>query len=199
MREHLKFKQLLNQFKSLKFEEEYVKDFLMEANEDFEESFDNYLKENDITMDDLVGPPKEPEPTIEDDGQLRESSTESIEMKHFKKAHKKLVKMLHPDRQRESDPKREEREEDFKKMSTALNESVWAEFFEIADKYGVELDRVEEANRLLLEDIGKTSETIEGKKRTFSWFLSQCGESQDCRDNVIEVYLKSKYGWPKDK
>ena len=38
MREHLKFKQLLNQFKSLKFEEEYLKDYLMEANELLEEA-----------------------------------------------------------------------------------------------------------------------------------------------------------------
>ena len=72
MREHLKFKQLLNQFKSLKFEEEYVKDFLMEANEDFEESFDNYLKENGITMDDLEGPKQDPAPVVVDDGQLHE-------------------------------------------------------------------------------------------------------------------------------
>jgi hypothetical protein len=199
MREHLKFKQLLNQFKSLKFEEEYVKDFLMEANEDFENAFENYLKENGITNEELEGPPEEPQPPVEDDGKLQESSTESVEMKHFKKAHKKLVRILHPDRQRDDDPRKEEREEDFKIMTTALTDGVWAEFFEIADKYNVELDRVEEANRLLLEDIDKTTGTIEGKKKTFSWFLAQCGESQDCRDNVIEVYLKSKYGWSKDK
>lgn len=199
MREHLRFKQLLNQFKSLKFEEEYMKDYLTEANEDFEEAFEKYLEENGITNEELEGPPQEPQPVIEDDGQLHESSTEPIDMKHFKKAHKKLVKILHPDRQRANDPRREEHEEDFKRLTTALNERIWAEFFEIADKYNVELDRVEEANRLLLEDIEKTSETIESKKKTFSWFLSQCGDSQDCRDNVMEVYLRSKYGWIKDK
>ena len=198
MREHLKFKQLLNQFKSLKFEEEYVKDFLIVANEDFEDAFENYLKENGITNEELEGPPEEELP-MEDDGELHESSTDPIDMKHFKKAHKKLVRILHPDRQFDNDPRREEHEEDFKKMTSAINDGVWAEFFEIADKYNVDLDRVEEANRLLLEDIGKTSETIEGKKRTFSWFLSQCEDSQDCRDNVIEVYLKSKYGWIRDR
>lgn len=198
MREHLKFKQLLNQFRSLKFEEEYVKDFLMEANEDFEATFENYLKQNGITNEELEGPPQE-ELCMEDNGELHKSSTEPVEMKHFKKAHKKLVRILHPDRQRDNDPRKEEHEEDFKKMTTALNDSVWAEFFEIADKYNVDLDKVEEANRLLLEDIEKTSDTIEGKKKTFAWFLSQCADSQDCRDNVIEVYLKSKYGWTKEQ
>ncbi len=199
MREHLKFKQLLSQFKSLKFEEEYLKDFLMEANEEFEEAFTSYLEENGITNEELEGPPEEPQPIAQDDGEIHESSTEPIDMKHFKKAHKKLVKILHPDRQRDGDPRKEEHEEDFKRMTSALNEGVWAEFFEIADKYNVKLDRVEEANRLLLEDIEKASGTIEGKKKTFSWFLANCGEDKDCRDNVIEVYLRSKYGWVKDK
>ena len=72
MREHLKFKQLLNQFKSLKFEEEYVKDFLLEANDEFENAFENYLKENGITNEELEGPPEEPQPPVEDDGKLQE-------------------------------------------------------------------------------------------------------------------------------
>ena len=199
MREHIRFKQLLSQFKSLKFEEEYLKDFLMEANEDFEKAFSAYLEENGISNEELEGPPEDLEPPIEADGALHESSTEPTDMKHFKKAHKKLVKILHPDRQRSNDPRKEEREEDFKIMTTALNEGVWAEFFEIADKYNVKLDKVEEANRLLLEDIEKASGTIEGKKKTFSWFLANCEGDKDCRDNVIEVYLRSKYGWIKDK
>ena len=116
MREHIRFKQLLSQFKSLKFEEEYLKDFLMEANEDFEKAFSAYLEENGISNEELEGPPEDLEPTIEDDGALHESSTEPTDMKHFKKAHKKLVKILHPDRQRSNDPRKEEREEDFKIM-----------------------------------------------------------------------------------
>jgi len=198
MREHLRFKQLLSQFKSLKFEEEYIKDFLLEANEDFEEAFSDYLEKNGITQEELEGPPVELE-QMQDDGQIHESCPESIEMKHFKKAHKKLVKILHPDKQDPSDPRRSEREEDFKIMTTSLNSGIWADFFEIADKYDVELDRVEEANRLILEDIEKASETIEGKKKTFSWFLANCKDNQDCRDNVVEVYLRSKYGWVKNK
>ena len=183
MREHLKFKQLLSQFKSLKFEEEYLKDFLMEANEDFEEAFSQYCEENGIVEEELGGSPSIEPQHAEDDGEIQKSSTESIEMKHFKKAHKKLVKILHPDRQKPGDPRREEREEDFKRMTTSLNQEIWAEFFEIADKYNVKLDKVEEANRLLLEDIGKASDTIEGKKKTFSWFLANCEGNKDCRDN----------------
>jgi len=200
MREHLKFKQLLNQFRSLKFEEEYIKDFLMEADSEFEDAFQSYLEKNELSEDDLNRPPSQQlEVVEEDDESICESSSEPLELKHFKKAHRKLVKILHPDRQSANDPRRDEHEEDFKRLTKALNDNLWAEFFEIADKYNVELDKVEEANRLLLEDIEKASETIEEKKKTFSWFLSKCGDNQDCRDNVIEVYLRTKFGWVKDK
>ena len=200
MREHLKFKQLLNQFRSLKFEEEYIKDFLMEADSEFEDAFQSYLEKNELSEDDLIGPmPQQPQAIEEGDESICESSSEPLELKHFKKAHRKLVKILHPDRQSANDPRRQEHEEDFKRLTKALNDNLWAEFFEIADKYNVELDRVEEANRLLLEDIEKASETIEEKKKTFSWFLSKCGDNQDCRDNVIEVYLSTRFGWTKDK
>lgn len=199
MREHLKFKQLLNQFKSLKFEEEYLKDYLMEANELLEEALDEYIENQGITREDLEGGTPEPVGFDEDDGELQESSTEPLELKHFKKAHRKLLKILHPDRHKANDPRKEEYEEDFKRMVAALNEECWADFFDIADKYNVKLDRVEEANRLLIDDIDKASDTIETKKKTFAWFLAQCGDSADCRENVMEVYLRSKYGWIKDK
>ena len=199
MREHLKFKQLLNQFKSLKFEEEYLKDYLMEANELLEEALEEYIEQQGISREDLEGGNPPPMDFGEDDGELQDSSTEPLELKHFKKAHRKLLKILHPDRQKANDPRKEEYEEDFKRMTTALNEECWADFFDIADKYNVKLDRVEEANRLLIDDIDKASDTIETKKKTFAWFLAQCGDSADCRENVMEVYLRSKYGWVKDQ
>jgi hypothetical protein len=199
MREHLKFKQLLNQFKSLKFEEEYLKDYLMEANELLEEALDEYIESKGISREDLEGGNPAPLDLESDDGGRQESSTEPLELKHFKKAHRKLLKILHPDRQRDNDPRKEEYEEDFKRMTAALNEECWADFFDIADKYNVKLDRVEEANRLLIDDIDKASDTIETKKKTFAWFLAQCGDSADCRENVMEVYLRSKYGWIKDQ
>jgi len=199
MREHLRFKQLLNQFKSLKFEEEYLKDYLMEANDLLEEALKEYIEEQGISREELEAGNPPPMDFGEDDGEIHDSSTEPLEMKHFKKAHRKLMKILHPDRQSPNDPRREEFEEDFKRLTTALNEECWADFFDIADKYSVKLDRVEEANRLLIEDIDKASDTIETKKKTFAWFLAQCGDSADCRENVLEVYLRSKYGWTKEE
>ncbi len=199
MREHLRFKQLLNQFKSLKFEEEYLKDYLMEANELLEEALEEYIEDKGISRDELEGGNPPPIDFGEDDGELQDSSTEPLELKHFKKAHRKLLKILHPDSQNKDDPRKEEYEEDFKKMTAALNEERWADFFDIADKHNVELDRVEEANRLLIDDIDKASDTIETKKKTFAWFLAQCGDSKDCRENVMEVYLRSHYGWVQDQ
>ena len=82
-------------------------------------------------------------------------------------------------------------------MQEAIQNEVWSDFFDLADKYNIYLDRVEEANKLLLEDIDKMSNDIDGKKKTFSWFMKQCNGDKDCRDNVVELYLRTKYGWVK--
>jgi hypothetical protein len=89
---------------------------------------------------------------------------------------------------------REEKEEDFKKVVSATESGIWADFFDVADKYGVEIEEVEEANRLLMEDIEKMVEKNKGKKTTFSWMLNEC-EDEPCRERIIKTFLNYMYGY----
>ena len=198
MRDVLKFKKLLNEFKSLKFEKEYVEDVLMEANSDFEKVYTEFIEENDIDPSNF-GPLMVEEEQVEDDGQLNASARTPEELAKFKETHKKLVRLLHPDAIDPNDPRKDEMFEDFKKMSTALQNSIWADFFDVADKYGVKIEEIEEANKLLTQDIENLGQKIEGKKKTFSWFLKQCDGDPACRDVVISAYFKSKFGWTRDE
>jgi hypothetical protein len=197
MRDILKFKKLLNEFRSLSFEGEYVEDVLLEAHDDFEGAYKNFIKDHEIDLKDLMKDnEKKAEKIIEDNAEeyYHELKGEPEELLKFKKTHRKLVRLLHPDRQQADDPRSAEREEDFKKLSAAIDNGHWAIFFDVADKYGVDIVEVEEANRLLVEDIKKIEGKINGKKKSFSWYLKQC-EDDDCRENVVRTFLKFVYGW----
>jgi hypothetical protein len=198
MREILKFKKLLNEFKSLKFEKEYVEDVLMEANGDFEKSYSDFIEENEIDTSEFAHLFQE-ELEVQDDGEIYEVNGEPEELSVFKKTHRKLVRLLHPDVIDPDNPRKEEFDEDFKKMSSAIQNEVWADFFDVADKYNIEIEEVEEANKLLTKDIENLGQKIETKKKTFSWFLNKCDGDPDCRDHVIRTYFKSKFGWSRDE
>ena len=53
MRDKLKFKKLLNEFRSLKFEGEYIEDVLLEAHEDFESYYNKFCEDKGISIKDL--------------------------------------------------------------------------------------------------------------------------------------------------
>lgn len=197
MRDVLKFKKLLNEFRSLTFEGEYIEDILLEAHDDFEEAYQKFIKENEINVEDLTSKnQKKVEKIVEESAEeyYQEIKGEPEELQKFKKTHRKLLRLLHPDRLDSDDPRREEYEEDFKKLTGAIDKGVWAVFFDIADKYNVDIVEVEEANRLLMEDIQKMEGMIKGKKTTFSWYLNQC-EDDECREKVIRTFLSFMYGW----
>jgi hypothetical protein len=197
MRDLLKFKKLLNEFRSLSFEGEYIEDILLEAHDDFENAYQEFVKEHEIDLEELTGKNKEKvEKIVEQTAEeyFHEPKGEPEELSKFKKTHRKLVMLLHPDRQDQSDPRREEREEDFKKLTSAIDDGLWAIFFDIADKYGVDIVEIEEANKLLIEDIEKMEGKIKGKKSTFSWYLNQC-EDDECRERVVRTFLNFMYGW----
>ena len=67
-------------------------------------------------------------------------------------------------------------------------------FNAVVDKYGIEIEEVEEANKLLMEDIEKMVEKNKGKKTTFSWLLNEC-QDDDCRERIIKTFLNYMYGY----
>jgi hypothetical protein len=181
MRDKLKFKKLLNEFRSLKFEGEYIEDILLEAHEEFDKYYGQFCEDRGIK-----------EESVKDYYMKLHGNQE--ELTQFKKTHRKLMRQLHPDKLDESDPLREEKEEDFKRVVEAVETGMWADFFDVADKYGVEIEEIDEANRLLMEGIEKIEGKNKGKKTTFSWMLSEC-EDEPCRERIIRTFLNFMYGY----
>jgi hypothetical protein len=197
MRDKLKFKKLLNEFRSLKFEGEYIEDILLEAHEEFDKYYGQFCEDRGINSEQLERANKNRVKSIKEESvkdYYMKLHGNQEELTQFKKTHRKLMRQLHPDKLDESDPLREEKEEDFKRVVEAVETGMWADFFDVADKYGVEIEEIDEANRLLMEGIEKIEGKNKGKKTTFSWMLSEC-EDEPCRERIIRTFLNFMYGY----
>ena len=200
MRDKLKFKKLLSEFRSLKFEGEYIEDILLEAHEEFDNYYGQFCEDRGINIKQLEEKNKNRVESIKGEtvkDYYKKLHGNQDELTQFKKTHRKLMRLLHPDKLDESDPQREEKEEDFKRVVEAVETGIWADFFDVADKYGVEIEELDEANRLLVEDIEKMEGKNKSKKTTFSWMLNEC-EDEPCRERIIRTFLNFMYGYSGD-
>jgi hypothetical protein len=174
----LKFKKLLNEYRSLYYELEYVQDVVNETHEEFDENLRQYCEKNEIVIEELQNKLKPKEQT-------------ETNLQLFRQ----VARSFHPDRLKEDDPERDEKEELFKIASKAIDEKNWGELFNIADRHDLDLGDYVEVNKSLSLDIKRMREKVKDEKRKYSWILHECEDSQICRDNVAKMFLKHVYGY----
>jgi len=193
MKKKLKFKKLLNEYRSLFYERQYVDEVLKDETHTFEIYYRRYCAENDI---DINGLNKEHSVRVE---HIFSSSTEiakAIEAKgrqgefDSKKLFRQIAKRFHPDVLCADDPRQKEYEEVFKKASGAIDEGRWGELFDVAEKYDLDLHDYDSINKCLRLDIGRIKKEILHKKDSYAWLLQECEEDTLCKDNVVRRFLK---------
>src|SRR5210317_931974 len=102
MKERLKFLKLLNEFRSLDYELQYVKEVLGVAHQEFEEYYREWCAENDVDLAELnKANSKKVAVTFQkvDTTELRQKVNQKLEAesRDFKSVYRKLAKKLHPD------------------------------------------------------------------------------------------------------
>ena len=137
-RDKIKFKKLLNEFRSLKYELEYIEDVCREGNEEFESYHREYCKENEIDISTLNKIHRSRVEKIF--GINKKSIKKAMDLKEIKKEFdskdifRQIARKIHPDKIGNDDPKKKEYEEDFKKVASAIDEGRWGDLFNIAEK-----------------------------------------------------------------
>jgi hypothetical protein len=188
----LKFKSLLSEYRSLSFENQYVDEVLDDWNMQFEIYYRRYCVDNDI---DLAQLNKEHSGRV---SSIFSSSTSLAMMEKQKKNEigfdskaifKQIARKFHPDKLSEDDPRRGEYEEVFKKATSAIDEGIWGEVFDLADKYEIPLHDYDGINESLRFDIKKIKKIIQDKKNRYSWLLYECDEDKDCMNQVVKKFL----------
>jgi hypothetical protein len=196
-KQKLKFKKLLNEYRSLHYELEYVYEVVNETHEEFDENLEQYCEKNNIELESLRNEPKEEQKqqtnNIEQEIQEEEVQEEDPEF-DSKKLFRQVARTFHPDTMTDDDPERDEKEEVFKRATKAIDEKNWGELFDIADRYDLDLGDYGEVNKSLSLDNIRMREKIKAEKRKFSWLLHSCEDDQVCRDQVAKMFLKHVYG-----
>lgn len=191
MRKKLRFKNLLSRYRSLRFELEYVKDVLSEYHLVFEETYRKYCVENGIDLQKLHAENQEKvEKVFSSKPVLKEEIKEdkALDSRH-KSLYRDLAKTLHPDRLDEGDPKYEEYQKAFKEASSAFDSKSWGDLFDLADRFDVDVRDYTALCGSLKEEILKIEQKISNEKKTFSWALYECEETDDCIERVIKNFL----------
>jgi len=189
----LKFKKLLNEYRSLSYELEYVKEVMVIANSEFEIYYRDYCRKSDISIAELESKNK---PKVEQIFQKAAIDKKKIEEVMSKKDYdhksifKEIAKKLHPDKLQPEDPRLEEYEASFKQAANAVSTEKWGSLFDIAEKYDIDIKDYNSVNKSLREDIKRIKKVIEKEKSRYGWLLYDCEGNENCKENVIKQYLK---------
>ena len=200
MREKLKFKKLLNEFRSLEYEYEYNNEILKEAHEHFECYYLKWCEENGVDLNKLQEEKKSKvanivQQNVQDHVDTHgRFETNKKKIKH-KDVFRSVAKTIHPDRLKHDDPRLDEYQEAFQKAVGAIEQEQWGELFDVVDKYNIEIGDYDEANESLSGDIERMESKLKSQKSTYSWHLQNCGDDEVCKARVVKSFLNYMFDW----
>ena len=194
----LKFKKLLNEYKSHKFELEMVREILKDAHIEFEVFYRRWCAENDIDLRELG---KKNEKKVQVMFEKQEKGLAVIEKDKkkktdkYKKIYREVAKKIHPDKLDTSDPRFWEYTNAFKDVSRAMDKQKWGDLFEVVDKYDIWITEYEEACEDIENSIREIKILIENEKKSYSWALYNCQDDNACKEKVVKNFLGQLFGW----
>ena len=198
MIQKLKFKKLLNEYKSCKFELEMIREILKDGHLEFEVFYRKWCAENDVDLDKLNKENNNQVQMIFDKQEIGlmklEKPTEKNSNKH-KKVYREIARKIHPDKLETSDPRFWEYTNAFKDVNRAIDKENWGDLFEVVDRYNIWLTEYEEACEDIQKSIDVTKELINTEKRSYSWSLHECGDDLHCKERVVKNFLRHLFGW----
>ena len=204
MKDKLKFKKLLSEFRSLEYEYQYTNEVLKDAHEHFECFYLKWCEENGVDLKKLQEEKKKQVQNIMQQNTEEHISTHGRfetnkkKIKH-KEVFRSIAKKVHPDMLPLEDPRQEEYNSAFQRAVGAVEQEQWGELFDVVDKYDIEIEDYEEANESLALDITRMEEKIGSQKSTYSWHLQNCGDDEVCKERVIKSFLNYMFGWTGDE
>lgn len=197
-KKNLRFKRLLNKYRSLESEVDSTREIVDEMSDYFHEVIDEYCDRNDIDLEDLK---KNKEERIKELFEFSNKPIQGIEEKikeqeyDSKSLFRQIAKKFHPDTLDLDDPEKEEKEDIFKNAMRAIEDCNWGKLFDIAAKHDLEFKDYDSIIASLKLDIEREQAILKKEQSTWSWLLFNCEDDETCKDKVAEGFLKQVYSY----
>ena len=192
--EQKKLNRLRKEIQYLQSDLDYIQEVLKEAHLDFENSYRQYCKENNINLEELNQQHSEklkqiiPKPITKETGLITYEDKKDKGV--FNKIYKQIARKLHPDVGGD--------EEEFKKATSAMQEKNLEKLLDICDEHVILLKIDKELIKTLEKQISDTKDKIKKEKSTYSWMLYSCAD-QKCKVNIIKNFLKHLFNYEEKK
>jgi hypothetical protein len=196
MRKKYKFKQLLNQYRSLEKELKNIREIMRDLHYQFEDDYRWYCSKHSVDTKKLNKDNSQKVAKIFEEKSVVPRVREKLasQDRDHSQLYKDIARKIHPDKVGYDDPRYPMYEEDFKKANNAANFGLWGDLFDIADKYSIDIRDYDTVIESLQIDIKRVKKEIHAEKSTYSWKLFNCDGDHKCRENVIRDFLKQVFG-----
>lgn len=197
-KKNLRFKRLLNKYRSLESEVESTKEIVGEMSEYFHEVIGEYCDRNEIDLEELKKDKDEriKELFIKTNEPIKGVEEKIKEQEYDSKSlFRQIAKKFHPDTFALDDPDKEEKEEIFKSAMRAIEECNWGKLFDIAAKHDLEFKDYDSIIASLKLDIEREQTILKKEQSTWSWLLFNCEDDDNCKDNIAKGFLKQVYSY----
>ena len=197
-KKNLRFKRLLNKYRSIASEVESTSEIIDEMQDYFNDCLDDYCGKNEIDLEALK---KDKEERIKQLLQVSNEQVKGVEEKiqeqeyDSKSLFRQIAKKFHPDTLETGDPDKEEKEEIFKTAMRAIDECNWGLLFDIAAKHNLELKDYDSVIASLKLDIERESAILKKQQNTWAWLLFNCEDDQNCIEKTMLGFLKQVYSY----
>jgi hypothetical protein len=195
----LRFKKLLNQYRYLVKEQEFVAEIMKEANREFDFEYKDFCVKNNLDYEEMTGRPPPENSDTEGIEQYEKDAPadqpEKIEIPfHIRQLFKNIARALHPDSLAASDPEFDEKVKEFKQATNAMNKGEWGVLLDIADRRDIRLSNYSKIAKEIKEDISRIQKEIDEKKQTFAWHVYECEEEEECIERLLRTFLQVTKG-----
>ena len=192
-----RYKKHIMELEFLRAEISFQEEILSTAHQEFEIWYRSWCEKNNVNLEELnkkhksqvskfLSQPNFPDLSHDEQGLLvLENKTTKEEKLKFSKIYKQIARATHPDKNKGTML-------DFKAAARAYEIGDWSMLIQIAEKYKIFPDDLEELVPMMKEEAKRLNKIIKNNKDMYSWKFNEC-QTDKCREILVKQFLNQLF------